>query len=458
MPQPIARFPAKLKFLFEPHPYKVAYGGRGGGKSHSFAKALLILGARKKLRILCCREIQKSIKASVHTLLKDEIERLQITGKDADGIVAPFYRVMEDKIIGLNGTEFFFVGLRHNVSELKSMEGIDIVWPEEAHLVSTGSWNILLPTIRGDPPFGPFGQGSEVWISFNPEFDDDPTYRMFVLSPPTGAVVQKVGWRDNPWFPKTLERQRLDLLKRDPVEYEVVWEGNCRTVGEGSIYAKQLREALEVEPRRITHIPHNRSLPVHTSWDLGRRDLTSIWFFQQVGYQHNVIDFYEDFGQDTEHYMAILASRKDAGGEHYRYGQTLLPHDAKAFHQGARTTIYKQVCNSGVVNPKQVRIVRNISKVNGINAVRTLFPRLWFDAVRCEDGLRRLKKYQYAVDPETKKRSIEPLHNEDSHAADALKGYAVSLTEGVEDLPEDDLEAMLLDQQYGAHPQGWMRS
>src|SRR6185312_16011620 len=127
-----ALFPKKLKFLFEPHRYKVPYGGRGGAKSWGIARALLILGAQKPLRVLCTREIQKSIADSVHKLLDDQIQALGLGG---------FYTVTKTGIVGRNGTEFLFAGLRHNISNIKSFEAVDIVWVEEAQSVSKQSWS-----------------------------------------------------------------------------------------------------------------------------------------------------------------------------------------------------------------------------------------------------------------------------------------------------------------------------
>ena len=136
----------------------MAYGGRGGAKSWNFARALLALGYLRPLRILCTRETQRSIADSVHRTLSDQIEQLERTGMK--GIQA-HYTIQQNNIIGRNGTEFIFAGLRQNISNLKSYEGVDICWVEEAHVVSDHSWEVLLPTLRKDPPGGPFRKGHE---------------------------------------------------------------------------------------------------------------------------------------------------------------------------------------------------------------------------------------------------------------------------------------------------------
>jgi len=178
-----AAFPAKLRPLFQPRRYKVLYGGRGGAKSWGVARALLILGAQRPLRVLCAREVQKSLRDSVYRLLCDQIEALGLSS---------VYEALEAEIRGPGGTQFLFVGLSSvTIDSIKSYEGVDVAWVEEAHSVSDRSWQILMPTIRKP--------GSEIWVTFNPHLDSDPVYQRFVLAPHPDAWVQEVNWRDNPW-------------------------------------------------------------------------------------------------------------------------------------------------------------------------------------------------------------------------------------------------------------------
>ena len=214
-----AEFPAKLSFLFEPHPYKVLYGGRDGAKSWSVARALLILGTQKPLRILCARETMDSIRESVHQLLSDQIANLGLDD---------FYRVLQSEIRGVNGTEFVFAGLRkQTVSSLKSYEAIDICWVEEASVVSRRSLTILLPTIRKS--------GSEIWFTLNPDLETDAVYQDFIVNPPAGAVTIKTSFRDNKWLSQE-SRDKIDTLReRDPDTYHHVYEGGTRSTVEGAI-------------------------------------------------------------------------------------------------------------------------------------------------------------------------------------------------------------------------------
>lgn len=212
--------PDKLGFLMtEPKRYKVAYGGRGSSKSWSFARALLGLARAKKLRILCAREVQKSIRDSVHKLLSDQIESLGM---------GPDYEILQNEIRCKNGSTFSFCGLANTTAEtLKSYEGVDICWVEEAQTVSARSWEILIPTIRA--------KNSEIWISFNPNELEDPTYQRFVMKPPPDSIVCEVNWYDNPWFPEVLRLEKDYLYAVDPEAAEHVWGGKTRRMSDAQV-------------------------------------------------------------------------------------------------------------------------------------------------------------------------------------------------------------------------------
>lgn len=396
-----AEIPKKLRFLFEPARYKVAYGGRGGSKSWGFADALLLQGVAKPLRILCAREIQKSLSESVHQLLKDRIVALGLSVN---------YEVLETEIRGRNGTLILFAGLRHNVNNIKSKEGIDIVWVEEAQTVSKASWETLIPTIRKE--------GSEIWVSFNPELETDETYRRFVANPPPSAKVVKINWSDNPWFPEVLRAEKDHLKETDPDSYLTVWEGNCRQWLDGAVYANEIRKATQ--DGRICRVGYDSSKPVHTYWDLGEADMTAITFVQRVGLQWNVIDYYENSGHKLLHYLKELQSRP------YVYGTDWLPHDAENSTVGSPKTIVQQVREFG----RKALIVPKLSIANGINAARTIFDNCWFDEAKCEGLLHCLRHYQYRIDDEKGTRSKEPLHNWASHGADSFRYFAVAAKEG----------------------------
>jgi phage terminase large subunit len=395
-----AEFPEKLRFLFEPARYKVLYGGRGGAKSWGVARALLIQAASTPLRILCAREFQNSIVESVHHLLHAQVE--------ATGLQS-FYEIQSSLIRGVNGSEFVFAGLRNNITKIKSFEGVDRVWIEEAQTVSKSSWEVLIPTIRKE--------GSEIWVTFNPELETDETYRRFVIHPPIGAKVVKINWNDNPWFPMTLRREKDELKERDLDAYLNVWEGNCRVTLDGAIYAKELR--LAQEEGRIRTVPYDMAKPVYTFFDLGWADNTSIWFAQTVSGELRLIDYYGNHQMPIQHYIAVLQNKG------YLYGTDWLPHDARAKEQGSGRSIEEIMIAAG----RNVRIVPRLSVSDGINAARTIFNRCYFDEQKCAEGLQSLRHYRYDVDPDTKQFSDRPLHDWSSHAADAFRYFAVAIEE-----------------------------
>lgn len=395
--QPEISFPEKLEFLFHPARYKVGHGGRGSGKSWGFARALVIEGAKRPLRVLCAREIQKSIKDSVHRLLADQIAALNLGGA---------YEVQNTLIKARKGGEINFTGLRFNTTDIKSFEGADVCWVEEAQNVSKSSWDVLIPTIRKE--------ASEIWVSFNPDLDTDETYKRFVKTPPPGAVVQEINWRDNPWFPDTLRAEMEHLKATDYDAYLNVWEGKCKQSVDGAIYAEELRAA--VANKRITRVPYDESFPVHCFWDLGFADFTSIWFGQWVGMEWRVIDFYQNHLKKLAHYAKVLREKP------YVYGKLHLPHDAEAKTLGTGQSVQEMLTELSF----EVEIVPRLSLADGIAAGRALFSRAWIDEDNCIDGLQALRRYKYDFDADTGQYSKTPKHDDASHASDAWRYMAIA--------------------------------
>ena len=208
--------PAYAAELFRPHRYKVLWGGRGAARSWSVARALLIEAARRPLRVLCTRELQTSIRDSVHRLLRDQADLLGLR-----------FRATDREITHANGSLFIFEGLRYNVTKIKSLEGIDRCWVEEAERVSAGSWEVLIPTVRKP--------ASEIWVTFNPDRDEDATYQRFVVAPPPDAWVKRVSADDNPWLPPELLAERAYLYRVDPDAAAHVWGGETRGASDAQV-------------------------------------------------------------------------------------------------------------------------------------------------------------------------------------------------------------------------------
>lgn len=398
-PSPLqADFPGKLRFLFQPARYKVAHGGRGSAKSWGFARALLILASQKKLRVLCTREVQKSIKDSVHKLLGDQIQALGF---------GAIYQVLETEIRGANGSEFLFAGLStQTVESIKSYEGVDVVWVEEAQAVKKRSWDVLTPTIRKP--------GSEIWITYNPELDSDETHQRFAVKPPPGAVVVEMNWRDNPWFPAELEAERLATLERDPEGYKNIWEGQPRSAVEGAIYHGEITAAIAA--RRIRPVPYDPLLKVHTVWDLGWNDSMSILCVQRHMSEVRVVDFLEDSHRTLDSYIAELRERR------WNWGSDWLPHDGRAKNIQTGKSAEEVLRKMG----RSVQIVANMDVESGIKAARMMFGRCYFDEDRCGPLVEHLKRYRRAISQTTNEPGA-PLHDEHSHAADAFRYLGVSV-------------------------------
>ena len=214
--------------LYDHHRTKVFWGGRGAAKSWEFARALLVQGCEKPKLIICAREYQTSIEDSVHRLLASQI---QLLGMES------FYTVQQQIIRGVNGTEFVFKGIKNNINNIKSFEGADVCWVEEAQNVSERSWDVLIPTIRK--------AGSEIWVSFNPEDEMDATYQRFVLHPPPDAYVRKVNYDENPWFPDELRAEMEECKRTNYAKYLHIWEGECNTDYEDSIIMPEWFEAAK---------------------------------------------------------------------------------------------------------------------------------------------------------------------------------------------------------------------
>jgi len=419
-----AEFPVKLQCLFVPEyaRYRVLYGGRGGGKSHSIAKALLIKAAKEPHRVLCAREYMTSMKDSVHKLLCDQIELLNLHG---------FYEITQSQIRGKNGSEFNFVGLKNNVANVKSNEGSTICWVEEANTVSKFSWDVLIPTIRKEK--------SEIWISFNPELESDETYQRFVLSPPAGSVVQKINWSDNPWFPETLVLEKDSLKARDIEAYNTVWEGLCRQTVDGAIFAREMQMA-DLEGR-ITKVNYDPNKPVHAVFDLGWSDATAIWFVQFIGMETRLIRYVEDSQKTISEYLAKMQTFG------YVYDTLWLPHDAENRTLAANGRSIEQIVRAAGYKTK---IIPKTPIVDSINAARTLFRNCWFDRENCYDGLQCLRHYRYEVDPDTKAFSKTPVHDQYSHGADAFRMLGLMVNE-----PRQRKPVRTQPQGYG-QPLGWM--
>ncbi len=388
------QFPEKMGFLFRPARFKVAYGGRDGGKSWSIARALLIEGASEPLQIGCFREVQKSIKDSVHKLLSNQIEELGL---------GRFYDVLTTEIRGKNGTAFYFAGLSAQTREsIKSFEGLNRAWVEEAQSVSKRSWDILEPTIRAP--------GSEIWASFNPELETDETYQRFVASPSPEVVAVNINWNDNPWRSTVLDAARERMQREKPEDYAHIYGGHCRPAVEGAIYYNEV-SALKASGR-LCNVPYDPMLRVHVVCDLGFNDFMSLILVQRVASEIRVIRYIEDRMRYIPSYSQELRDLK------LNYGRMYLPHDGKAKHiTGASAQEQFQALGW------DVEIVSDIGLEQGIRKTREVFPRFYIDKTNAGELLNRLGRYRRRVNSEG--QASTPMHDDESHGADGTRYLAI---------------------------------
>ncbi|MCG8394206.1 MAG: PBSX family phage terminase large subunit [Pseudomonadales bacterium] len=401
------QIPEKLGAVFsEKATYRVAYGGRASGKSWTFAQMLVVEAIKSKKLILCARELQKSIRDSSHRLIADTIERLGLQSQ---------FSVGESFIRHKNGTEFIFKGLRFNADEIKSTEGIDIVWIEEAHRITKKSLQLLLPTIRKE--------GSEIWITFNPDDEDDEVYQRFVINePPENSRVAEINYHDNPWFSNESDEQRKYDQVNNPDEYEHIWEGKIRKAGEGSYFARALADLRE--GGNITEIPYNSEFLVDTYWDIGMSDYTTIWFVQKIGYRYHLIDYVQANGEELQYYANEIRGRK------YNYRTHHLPHDAGHLRLGMGGRTVLEQLQALLPDSHELDKLPPSRDINSdIMAVRAFIKRCAFDKEKCHDGLKHLKRYRKRWNEQKNKFEDKPYHDEHSHAADAFRYFAIHCAE-----------------------------
>lgn len=416
----MANFPKKVDFLFRPYRYKVLHGGRGSSKSWSVARALLISASAEPLRVLCTREVQNSIKQSVHQLLKDQVKLLGLEG---------FYRVTESEIVGVNGSLFSFAGLSNlTVDTIKSFEGYDRCWVEEGQVISDRSWKILIPTIRKD--------NSEIWITFNPDLDTDPTYHRFITNKPKDCYLCEMNWRDNPFFNDVLDQERLECKRLYPDDYDNIWEGKCRPAVEGAIYYKQIMEAESND--RIISLPYDPMLRVHCVFDLGWEDSLGCALVQVLTSEIRIIEYLEAHQTDFNVYTQELRARE------YNWGRVWLPHDgfSRQLNSGGKSSY--DILSALSWDVAERNEVTELGIEEGIRQTRFMFPRIYFDKdkVAAKKPIKKLtsrfnptdlngrlleaaKRYRRRPNRQTDSFG-SPLRDKNAHGADVLRYVALN--------------------------------
>jgi phage terminase large subunit len=418
------KLPPKLVPVFAGEAmYRGAYGGRGSAKTRSFAKMAAVWGIRlaqenKPGVIVCGREFMNSLDDSSMAEVKAAIYSEPWLAELYD--FGEKYIRTKDRLI-----DFAFIGLRHNLDSIKSKALIRLLWVDEAEPVSETAWMKAIPTVRED--------GSEIWVTWNPERKNSATHKRFRLDPPTDSKIVELNWRDNPWFPETLNKTRLDDFNKRPDQYAHVWEGDFVTVVEGAYFAKSLSAAKAAG--RIGRVSADPLMTIRAIWDIGgtgaKADACAIWIAQFVGREIRVLDYYEAVGQPLATHVQWL---RDKG---YGKAYCILPHDG-AHQDKVFDASYEGALRSAGFD---VRVVPNQGKGAAkmrIESARRLFPSIWFNADTTEPGRDALGWYHEKKSDDERNVGLGPEHDWSSHGADAFGLMCVAYEQPEDQTDEDD--------------------
>ena len=389
--------------------FRGAYGGRGSGKSRGFAKMAAIRGYQHAMAgesgiIVCGREFMNSLSESSMSEVKAAIESEPWLAKHYE--MGDSYIRTKDRRI-----EFAFVGLRHNLDSIKSKARIRLLWVDEAEPVTESAWEKAIPTVREE--------GSEIWVTWNPERKNSATHKRFREDSPGRSKFVELNWRDNPWFPSKLERQRLEDHFKRPDSYEHVWEGGFKLAQSGAYFASHLLDAKT--QGRIGPVNADPLMTTRAYWDIGgtgaKADACAIWIVQFVGLQARVLNYYERVGQPLAAHVEWLRSSG--------YGSALcvLPHDGATNDKVHAVSYESALRAAGFV----VRTVPNMGQGAAnmrIEAVRRMMPQAWFNEATTEPGRDALGWYHEKRD-EARGIGLGPDHDWASHGADAFGLLAV---------------------------------
>ncbi len=392
--------------LLKPARYKGVWGGRGSGKSQFFGdlmveEHLMFPGHRS----VCIREVQKTLSESAKRLIEDKIQEY--------GLEEQGFRILRDRIETPGGGVIIFMGMAdHNNESIKSLEGFDRAWFEEAQTASSRSLQLLRPTIRKP--------GSEIWFSWNPSRKADAVDVLLRGDNlPTNSIVVKANWNDNPWLPDVLNEERLDDERNFPDSYDHVWEGGYITAQDGAYFAKVINKAKS--EGRISFVPRDPLMSTYAFWDIGgtgaKADAASIWIVQFIGKEIRVLDYYEAQGQELSEHVGWLRLNG------YDKTEMYLPHDGVKHDNVYRVTYESALKQAGF----KVHIMPNAgagAANQRIEAVRRIFPRVWIDKDKCEHGLEALGWYHEKKDQQ-RELGLGPNHDWSSHGADSFGAMAL---------------------------------
>jgi phage terminase large subunit len=389
--------------------YKGAYGGRGSGKSHFFSELMVeTCQAERGTLAVCIREAQRTLAQSSKRLIESKIASLGV----GNG-----FRIFSDKIETPGDGIIIFRGMQDHTSEsIKSLEGFEIAWVDEAQTLSARSLSLLRPTIRT--------QGSELWASWNPRRKSDAIDDFFRAKRPAGAILVNANWRDNPWFPAVLEDERQLDLSRYPDRYDHIWEGDYVRAFEGAYFAQMLSEARA--QGRIGKVAPDPLLPLRGFIDIGgsgaTADAFTIWMVQWVGTEIRVLDYYESVGQVLAFHVNWLRTRG------YSQAILYLPHDGVNENNITGKRYEDHLREAGFNVEPPVKNQGRGAAMMRIEALRRLGPQISWNKEATEPGRDAIGFYHERKD-DVRNVGLGPEHDWSSHAADALGLMAICYQE-----------------------------
>lgn len=386
-----------------------AFGGRGSAKTRSFATMTAVrtyqwdMAGREGL-ILCGRQYMNSLEDSSLEEIKAAIRAHPWLAAQFD-VGEKYVRTKSGRI------SYTFSGLDRNIDSVKSKARILLAWVDEAEPVTETAWLKLIPTLREED--------SELWVTWNPESKKSATHKRFRESTDPRYKIVEMNWRDNPAFPAKLERDRQRDLRERPDQYDHIWEGGFRDIVEGAYYAPLIAQAKR--DGRIGKVARDPLMTVRAVFDIGgtgaKADACAIWVVQFIGQEIRFLDYYEAVGQELSAHVHWL---RDHG---YENAMCVLPHDGVKHDTVYRTNYASALREAGF----KVTVVPNQgagAATQRIECARRLFPRMWFDAERCEGGLEAIGFYHEKRD-DKRNIGLGPEHDWSSHGADAFGLTAV---------------------------------
>lgn len=411
------KIPDKLVPVFTgPAMYRGAHGGRGSAKTRTFAKMAALHGVRcaeagESGVIVCGREYMNSLDDSSLAEVKAAIfEEPWLASKYEVG--EKYVRTRDGKI------NFAFIGLRHNLDSVKSKAKIRLLWVDEAEQVSETAWNKADLTVREE--------GAEVWVTWNPERKKSATNKRFRIDPPAQAKIAQLNWRDNPWFPTTLNEKRLNDKKKRPDQYEHVWEGDYVTAVEGAYYAPFLTKARD--EGRIGRVAFDPLMRVRIYVDIGgtgaKADAFAMWPSQFIAKEIRVRDYYEAQGQPLSAHIQWLHSK----GYGPAVADIYLPHDGATNDRIIDASFESSFTAAGF----SVTVIPNQGKgaaKQRVEAGRRVFNAIWFDDETTQDGRDALGWYHEKKSDDEREVLLGPEHDWSSHGSDAFGLMCVSYEE-----------------------------